>query len=262
VAQEINSPIGYLDNNISRLDNYFTDLRHILVAADAALAELPEEISKPAQTEISAIKKRLDFDFLTEDFPIVISDCREGVVKIKEIVQSLKDFSHNMDEKTVTEVDINTAINTTLKVLNNEIKYYCDIELDLHLENKVPGNVGQIHQVLSNIIVNASQSMRETGKRGILSIGSFVEDNFAVIEIEDTGAGIPEDIYTKIFDPFFTTKPLGQGAGLGLNIAYDIVVNKHKGDLSFVSKVGAGSLFKIKLPLNFTPKTILKNKEK
>jgi signal transduction histidine kinase len=91
--------------------------------------------------------------------------------------------------------------------------------------------------------------MRETGKRGQLKIRTFSEDGFATMEIEDTGGGIPEEIHTRIFDPFFTTKPIGQGTGLGLNISYDIIVNKHKGSLSFVSTLGVGTVFIIKLPL-------------
>ena len=250
VAHEINNPIGYVGSNINRLDEYFTDLQQIVTETDASLASLPNEISENIKQEIAKIKKRLDFDFLTEDFSIVISDCREGIARVKEIVQSLKDFSHNVDEKDFSEVDINNAINTTLKVVNNEIKYYCDVELDLQLDVKVSANVGQLHQVISNLVVNASHAMRETGKRGQLHIRTFSDDNFAVVEIEDTGGGIPEEIYTKIFDPFFTTKPIGQGTGLGLNISYDIIVNKHKGDLSFVSKMGVGTIFSIKLPLD------------
>lgn len=250
VAHEINNPIGYIGSNINRLDEYFTDLQQIVTETDTNINILPDEISASLKQEIAKIKKRLDFDFLTEDYFAVISDCREGIARVKEIVQSLKDFSHNVDEKDFSEVDINNAINTTLKVVNNEIKYYCDVELDLQLDTKVSANVGQIHQVISNLVVNASHAMRETGKRGQLNIRTFSDENFAIIEIEDTGDGIPEEIYTKIFDPFFTTKPIGQGTGLGLNISYDIIVNKHKGDLSFVSKVGVGTTFKIKLPLD------------
>lgn len=259
VAHEINNPIGYVGSNINRLDEYFTDLQQIVTETDASLALLPDEISANLTQEIAKIKKRLDFDFLTEDFSAVILDCREGIARVKEIVQSLKDFSHNVDEKDFSEIDINNAINTTLKVVNNEIKYYCDVELDLKLDVKVSANVGQIHQVISNLVVNASHAMRETGKRGQLNIRTFSDNNFAVIEIEDTGGGIPEEIYTKIFDPFFTTKPIGQGTGLGLNISYDIIVNKHKGDLSFVSKLGVGTTFSIKLPLHDESSNITEN---
>lgn len=261
VAHEINNPIGYVGSNINRLDEYFTDLQQIVTETDNSLASLPDEIAANIKQEIAKVKKRLDFDFLTEDFSAVISDCREGIARVKEIVQSLKDFSHNVDEKDFSEVDINNAINTTLKVVNNEIKYYCDVELDLQLDVKVSANVGQIHQVISNLVVNASHAMRETGKRGQLDIRTFSDENFAIIEIEDTGGGIPEEIYTKIFDPFFTTKPIGQGTGLGLNISYDIIVNKHKGDLSFVSKMGVGTVFSIKLPLNDLANNITENIE-
>ena len=257
VAHEINNPIGYVGSNINRIDEYFIDLRQIITEIDKILAALPPETAAIATREVAVIKKRLDFDFIADDFSSVISDCREGIARVKEIVQSLKDFSHNVDEKDFSEVDINNAINTTLKVVNNEIKYYCDLELDLKLGKHVSANLGQLHQVISNLVVNASHAMRETGKRGLLSIRTFSDGDFAVIEIEDTGNGIPEEIYTKIFDPFFTTKPIGQGTGLGLNISYDIIVNKHKGDLSFVSKIGAGTVFKIKLPLETLSHSII-----
>lgn len=257
VAHEINNPIGYVGSNINRIDEYFIDLRQIITEIDKILAALPPETAAIATREVAVIKKRLDFDFIADDFSSVISDCREGIARVKEIVQSLKDFSHNVDEKDFSEVDINNAINTTLKVVNNEIKYYCDLELDLKLGTHVSANLGQLHQVISNLVVNASHAMRETGKRGLLSIRTFSDGDFAVIEIEDTGNGIPEEIYTKIFDPFFTTKPIGQGTGLGLNISYDIIVNKHKGDLSFVSKIGAGTVFKIKLPLETLSHSII-----
>jgi two-component system, NtrC family, sensor kinase len=256
VAHEINNPIGYIGSNINRLDEYFIDLKEIISQIDSNIDALPVEANAAVKNEIAIIKKRLDFDFISEDFSAVISDCREGISRVKEIVQSLKDFSHNVDEKEFAEIDINNAINTTLKVVNNEIKYYCDVELDLQLNTKVAANLGQLHQVISNLVVNASQAMREVGKRGLLSIRSFSEGGFAIIEIEDTGGGIPEEIHTKIFDPFFTTKPIGQGTGLGLNISYDIVVNKHKGDLSFISKLGVGTIFKIKLPLEVTRNSI------
>jgi signal transduction histidine kinase len=255
VAHEINNPIGYVGSNINRIDEYFTDIKQIITDIDATLKNLPSESTEMLTSEIAVIKKRLDFDFIAEDFSAVISDCREGIARVKDIVQSLKDFSHNVDEKDFSEIDINNAINTTLKVVNNEIKYYCDVDLNLQRDIKVSANLGQLHQVISNLVVNASHAMRETGKRGLLSMRTFSDENFAVIEIEDTGNGIPDEIHTKIFDPFFTTKPIGQGTGLGLNISYDIIVNKHKGELSFVSKMGVGTVFKIKLPLD-TPSNL------
>jgi signal transduction histidine kinase len=91
--------------------------------------------------------------------------------------------------------------------------------------------------------------MKSNPKRGLLTIRSYSDDEYAHIDIKDTGKGIPEDIHHKIFDPFFTTKPIGEGTGLGLNICYDIIVNKHKGDLSFESEMDVGTTFKIKLPL-------------
>jgi signal transduction histidine kinase len=249
VAHEINNPIGYVGSNINRLDEYFNDIRLILTELDKILKSLSGDTGAEIVLHINRIKKQIDYDFLIDDFAAVISDCREGIDRVKDIVQSLKDFSHNVDEKEFSDVNINDAINTTLKVVNNEIKYCCDVKLELNLQERVSANLGQMHQVISNLVVNAAHAMKAKSARGLLTIRTHKDDDFAYIEIQDTGGGIPVDIRTKVFDPFFTTKPIGQGTGLGLNICYDIIVNKHKGDLIFESEVGVGTTFKIKLPL-------------
>ncbi|MES2675023.1 MAG: ATP-binding protein [Pseudomonadota bacterium] len=249
VAHEINNPIGYVGSNINRLADYFDDMKLLLGAMENMIALTPAESASNIQSELAKIKHKIDYNFLMEDVSSVISESQEGVSRIKDIVQSLKDFSHNTDDQNFTETDINAAIKTTLKVINNELKYTCDVILDLQLERLVTANLGQIHQVISNLIVNASHAIKATNVRGQLTILTYSDDDFVYVKISDTGGGIPEAIHSKIFDPFFTTKPIGQGTGLGLNICYDIIVNKHRGELSFTSKLNIGTTFTIKLPL-------------
>jgi signal transduction histidine kinase len=101
-----------------------------------------------------------------------------------------------------------------------------------------------------NIIINAAQAIRDLSrnKRGLITIRSYENATSVLFEIADDGPGIPEHILPKIFDPFFTTKPVGKGTGLGLNIAYDIIVNKHHGEISVQTEVGNGTTFTIQLP--------------
>ncbi len=252
VAHEINNPIGYVGSNINRLGEYFTDITSYLNAQDAILAPLPDDIKNSITSQFNTIKKKIDYSFLMDDYPAIISDCKDGILRIKEIVQSLKDFSHNASEKDFSQVDLSGVIKTTLKVLNNEIKYSCDIAIDLKFEATIFANLGQMHQVISNIIVNAAHAIKETKIKGMLYIKTYEDPDFVTIEIKDTGNGIPEHARDKIFDPFFTTKPVGVGTGLGLNICYDIIVNKHSGKLFFESTLGEGTTFFIYLPKNNT----------
>jgi two-component system, NtrC family, sensor kinase len=252
VAHEINNPIGYVGSNINRLADYFDDMKFLLTSMENILTLAPAESASNIQAELAQIKHKIDYEFLMEDVSSVISESQEGVSRIKDIVQSLKDFSHNTDDQNFTDIDINAAIKTTLKVINNELKYTCDVILDLQLARLVTANLGQIHQVISNLIVNASHAIKATNVRGQLTIRTYSDDDFVYINITDTGGGIPEEIHSKIFDPFFTTKPIGQGTGLGLNICYDIIVNKHRGELSFTSKMNIGTVFTIKLPLTIS----------
>ncbi len=252
VAHEINNPIGYVGSNLNRLADYFEDIKFLLNAVENMASLVPEEAASRINSELAKIKKKIDYEFLMEDVSSVISESQEGVNRINDIVKSLKDFSHNTDEQNFSDIDINAAITTTLKVINNELKYTCDVTLDFQLTRLIPANIGQIHQVISNLIVNASHAVKATNVRGQITIRTYGDDNFAYVKITDTGGGIPEEIHSKIFDPFFSTKPIGQGTGLGLNICYDIIVNKHRGELSFTSEENLGTTFTIKLPLTNT----------
>lgn len=153
---------------------------------------------------------------------------------MQEIVRNLKDFSRVDDAGKRKIFNINDAIESTLKLVWNELKYDCNVE-ELLNESMVEANYGQINQVISNLLVNASHAIKDSGRHGLIRIKSWTEKSFVCFSVEDSGIGIPEDVRKNIFDPFFTTKPVGKGTGLGLNISYDIIVNQHKGEIEVIS---------------------------
>jgi signal transduction histidine kinase len=212
-----------------------------------AFKELPEGQLPEKQAalieKVTATEEDIDIDFIREDSEGLIDECREGTERIKKIVEDLKHFAHPGEEK-MKATDINAGLESTLNVVNNELKYKATIVKefgDLPLVHAYPQ---QLNQVFMNILVNGAQAIEKSGE---IKIVTAVEADKVVIRISDTGCGIAEENLTKIFDPFFTTKDVGKGTGLGMNIAYNII-NKHHGRIRAESKVGEGTTFIIELP--------------
>jgi signal transduction histidine kinase len=193
----------------------------------------------------------MKFDYIREDMLEIINDTNEGIVRIADIVNGLKSFSRiNRIEKR-TLFNLNEGIKTTLLIANNELKYNSDVEF---IENKISNievDGGQINQVILNILVNASHAIKNkfnNGEKGKIKIETIEDENNVYFKIEDNGCGMDKEIKNKIYEPFFTTKPEGEGTGLGLGIVYDIIVNKHKGDIKVESELNKGTKFEIALP--------------
>jgi len=144
-------------------------------------------------------------------------------------------------------------LQTTLTVARNEYKQVADIETEYGELPAVSCHVGELNQVFLNLLVNAAHAVGErvagTRERGIIGIRTRLEGDQAVVEVRDTGAGIPEAARTMVFEPFFTTKPIGKGTGQGLAIARSIIVDKHGGDISFATELGRGTTFTIRIPI-------------
>ena len=151
----------------------------------------------------------------------------------------------------IESYDINEALESTLVVAKNEIKYVADVEKDFSVVPLIECIGSEINQVLLNILVNAAQAIESQRRsdRGLIRIRTYADPENLYCEISDDGPGIPQNIVSRIFDPFFTTKDAGEGTGLGLNISYDIVVHKHNGELSVQSEEGKGTRFVIELPV-------------
>ncbi len=186
-------------------------------------------------------------DYLKEDIPALLKESRDGIVRVKQIVADLKDFSRVDSTQEWEWADIRTGLNSTLNIVSNEIKYRADVVKEYGELPRIKCLPPQLNQVFMNLLVNAAQATPE-GKHGTITIRCGAEADGVWVEISDTGAGIPEKILKQIFDPFFTTKPIGKGTGLGLSLSYGIV-QKHGGTIKVASEVGVGTTFRISLPI-------------
>ncbi len=240
VAHEINNPVGFIASNINRLNEY-----------TESLIELTEALAPFCKSDdtLNALREKHDYEFIKEDLPDLLQDCREGANRIREIVMNLKDFARAEEATELAPHNINDAFTSTLKLVHNELKYHCTVHQDLQNTAIVPMNLGSINQVVSNLLVNAAHAIRQNGGAGDIYLSTWQDETWVYAQIKDTGGGIAPRHLEKVFDPFFTTKPVGEGTGLGLNICWDIIVNQHKGDLSVQSTLGEGATFLIKLPV-------------
>lgn len=244
VAHEINNPVGYVSANLGSLEKYLLDLFSLLDAYDASLAQLPSD--HPVLAAISVSKKQFDLEFLREDIPVLMRESKEGLTRVRKIVQDLREFSHS-DEGKFTWSNLHEGIDSTLNIVNNEIKYKADVIKEYGDIPQVQCNLSQLNQVFMNLLVNASHAI---DGRGTITIRSGLEADkqHVWIEIGDTGCGIPQENFNRIFDPFFTTKAVGKGTGLGLSLSYGII-QRHNGRIDLKSEVGVGTTFRITLPI-------------
>ncbi len=243
VAHEINNPVGYVNSNINSLEGYLNDLFDLVEEYEALEEKIG--VDTPVVQKIQKMKKEIDFDFVRDDVHDLVKESKEGILRVKQIVKDLKDFSH-VDEAEWQWADLQAGIKSTLNIVHNEIKYKAEVILDLNEIPAVECVPSQINQVVMNMLVNASHAIEE---RGTITVHTEqVDDDWVTISVQDTGKGIAAENIPKLFDPFFTTKPVGQGTGLGLSLSYSII-EKHGGDIQVESTVGVGTTFIIKLPI-------------
>jgi signal transduction histidine kinase len=196
----------------------------------------------------------------SEEFPTVVAllsnkyttynllaEIGQGTRRISEIVKALKSYTY-LDQAPVQSVDIHEGLDDTLVMLRSKLKAGVQVRREYAQDlPRIEAFGSELNQVWTNIIDNAVSAMEGQGE---IVLRTYRQDAWVVVEIKDTGPGIPQDIQGKIFDPFFTTKPPGQGTGLGLSISHNIVVQKHKGKIAVYSRPGE-TYFEVKLPLNF-----------
>lgn len=243
VAHEINNPIGYVNSNIGTMENYMDDFLSVVRFVE----ELKErEATKPELArEIQQLMEEYDIEFLKDDSLSLLKESKEGLKRVKQIVQDLRDFSH-VDEAEWVESDLIQGIDATLNIVANEVKYKAKVIKEYHDIPNVACIPSQVNQVVMNLLVNASHAIEGQGE---ISIKTWLYDDKQVaIQIRDTGVGISQENLTKIFDPFYTTKPVGSGTGLGLWLSFSIV-EKHSGQLLCDSEVGVGTAFTLVLPI-------------
>ena len=255
VAHEINNPVSFIYGNLAHLTNYTQDLFEHL--------ELYQQHYPNPVAEIQEAREKNDLDFLAEDLPKILSSMSLGVERICQIVQSLRNFSRH-DDSQMKPVNLHEGINSTLLILNHRLKGNGEkppIQIVKQYGElpTVECFAGPINQVFMNILSNAIDALEDVTSRQTcqemlenpsqIRIGTEVVGNFVEIKIADNGPGITEQVKQQIFDTFFTTKPIGKGTGMGLSISYQIIVERHKGELYCTSELGKGTEFTIRIPI-------------
>ena len=237
IAHEINSPSQFANDNILFLKD----------AVDGFIAKLRGEATAPDLKELQ---------FLVENAPEAVDQAKEGNSRITTIVKSMKNFAYKDAESAKRPSDLNQAIQSTIVVATNEWKYHAELKLELD-ENLpfVPCNIGEINQVVLNLVVNGAHAIRDRfqeAQKGNLKVTTmhYADAGCVVISINDDGGGIPKKVQTRIFEPFFTTKEVGVGTGQGLAIAHNVIVKSHSGQIWFDTQEGVGTTFFIKLPMD------------
>jgi PAS domain S-box-containing protein len=253
VAHEINTPMQYVGDNIRFLQDAHASMAGVLqavvdVCASRQAGDLTERLDQLEREAAGA-----DLPYLMSEIPCSIEQSLQGVHHVSRIVQAMKDFSHPGTDAKIA-VDVNRAIETTVTVARNELKYIADTNLSLDpalpLVLCLPG---ELNQVLLNLLINAAHAvgdaLRERGAaRGVITVSTHHTGESVEIRIADTGTGIPADVASRIFEPFFTTKEVGRGTGQGLALAHNVIVKKHGGEIWFETEVGKGTTFFIRLP--------------
>ena len=250
VAHEINTPLGYVRNNVEMVQGVFTQLRELLGEHERLTQMLTDEgADEQALSQLlfklTAEAQDLHDSKLLDDTEALFGDTLFGVDTIKDLVINLRNFSR-LDAARVAEVNLNDCLDQTLVIANNVLKNKVEVIKRYGEIPQVACSPSQINQVLLNMMSNAVQAIEHD--QGKLLLKTETEDAWVRISIQDNGKGIAQEHLPKIFDPFFTTKPVGQGTGLGLSISYQIV-QAHGGTIHVASVPGKGTRFIISLPL-------------
>ncbi|MDB9313557.1 PAS domain S-box protein [Spirulina sp. CS-785/01] len=253
IAHEVNNPISFIQGNISHAADYMQDILDLL-------NRYQDHYPNP-DPDLQEALDDTDLDFIASDFPKLLNSMKVGVERVRNIVQSLRNFSR-LDEADCKPVDLHEGLDNTLVILQSRLqsnKVQINVEKQYGELPQVDCYAGLINQVFMNLLNNAVDTLESKQQETpdfqpqLTLRTEFNEDQdppHVIIRVQDNGKGIPEDIKTRIFDPFYTSKPVGKGTGLGLSICYQIIVEKHGGEIDCISHPDQGTEFIIKIPVH------------
>lgn len=242
VAHEINNPIGFISSNLQTLQDYAARLLKLTDFYEKVISKTGNDAYLAMQRDT---QQRLQFDFVRQDLPELLSESIDGIERVTDIVKNLKAFSH-VDNAHWQYANLVEGLENTLKIAANQLKYKVEIHRDYAADlPEVYCQPNQINQVFLNLLVNAAQAMEH---KGHLYLRAWQQGQSVCVEVRDTGPGIAPEHMKRLFEPFFTTKPVGSGTGLGLSLSYSIV-QKHQGEIDVHSVPGSGASFTIMLPV-------------
>lgn len=254
IAHEINTPIQFVGDSVHFAREAFAAISQVIVRG-MALSRMhengaPDAEREAATQELLEIEKSADLPFLLEELPGALDRALDGLHRVTEIVKATKTFAHPTGGE-LRPANLNKALHATLTIAHGEYERVADVQLDLGDLPLVACHIGELNQVFLNLLINAVHAIqdRHGRARGKITIVSRLDQDHAVIGIGDDGGGIPEHVQARIFDPFFTTKEVGRGSGQGLAIARSVIVERHKGTLSFDTKPGIGTTFWVRIPV-------------
>ena len=243
VAHEINNPIGFVFSNFGTLEAYLERLFEMLDAYEEAETALA---GSSIADRLATLRARVELDYLKQDIPMLMSESKEGLSRVRKIVQDLKEFSRVDTNREWVWASLHQGIDSTLNIVANEIKYRADVRREYGALPDIECLPSELNQVFLNLLVNAAQAIGPG--RGLIVVRSGDAGDEVWVEVEDDGSGIAPEHLPRVFDPFFTTKPVGRGTGLGLSLSYGIV-QKHHGRIDVRSEPGRGSCFRVTLPV-------------
>jgi two-component system NtrC family sensor kinase len=241
VAHEINNPMGFITSNLTSLVKYADRLDEYIAALLTSLYSCP---AHPGISELDALRQKLKVDYIISDVRELVNESLDGAHRVQRIVQDLKNFSR-LDQMESCHINLNEALETTINIAWNELKYISTLERDFGDIPDIICYPQQLNQVFLNLLVNAAQAME---KQGEIKVCTWADRDNVFVSVADNGKGMAEEIKRHIFEPFFTTKETGKGTGLGLSISADIV-HKHGGEITVASEIGVGTTFTVRFPV-------------
>ena len=242
VAHEINNPMGFITSNLASLGKYAERLDVFIAAMQQSIGSCQ---SHPDSIELDKLRQKLKVDYIITDMRELVNESMDGAKRVRRIVQDLKSFSR-VDQADRCRTNLNEALETTINIAWNEIKYIATLERQFGDIPEIVCYPQQLNQVFLNLLVNAAQAME---KQGNIMVRTWCDSGNVFVSVADTGKGMPEDVQQRIFEPFFTTKETGKGTGLGLSISADIV-RKHGGEIKVESQIDQGTVFTVRLPMD------------
>lgn len=254
IAHEINNPLGYAISNYEILYSYAEAAQKILKALSQFIHRTKLDSGLDFMAELSKIEMLCDnynIETITVDMIELLQDSKVGFDRVGKIIASLRNFAHPIGHEDFEEENLHDILSEVLIILNNEIKYVAELTTEFQANAYVSCHRGELGQVFINLIMNAIQAIRMAGydHLGHIHIRTWEREGTFCLALTDDGIGIPTELSSQIFNPFFTTKAIGEGTGLGLSISYDIVVNKHHGQIYFESPLTGGTTFLLELPI-------------
>lgn len=253
IAHEINTPMQCVSGNVEFLKGCYDSLFNVVDTYRRQMESDEHKSWRARRDEMTRLISDSRFDFIRDQAPAAIEEAADAVHRVIDIVRAMRAMSHPGTNQ-MAPVDVNELVHSAATISRNRWKYTARLVLNLDTSlGAIDGLPAELSQVILNLIVNAADAIAEyraeaPEDEGVITVSTRQAQDGVVIDVQDTGGGIPDDIKHRVFDPFFTTKDVGQGTGQGLALTHDVVVNMHGGRITLETAHGKGTTFSVWLP--------------